>query len=292
MYSGEMTVEELKREWKKTKKEEIGVMYVNKLLSMCEYELAKKVTLELKKYTRNKIDTYTTLGKIELYMGNIKEAKYQLNKIDNIYIRNTSFTVLARVFIAEKEYEKARELLNKAYNYNNNPYALINLINMDLHEKRYEEAYEKLLKLKQNLLFNKECSYFYNAVSVFLKNRINKKEFDLIKSIGYHERQLEEYNKSCALNHVFRHVNIDIYNKDVHTTFANHIDVEKLFNNTPDMLNEDNYFYTNLFDEYFVYIENVGRNGEDYLKVGCIPGTKDIINMYPSKYSPIKKVRS
>ena len=31
MYSGEKTVEELKREWKKTKKEEIGVMYVNKL---------------------------------------------------------------------------------------------------------------------------------------------------------------------------------------------------------------------------------------------------------------------
>ena len=48
------------------------------------------------------------------------------------------------------------------------------------------------------------------------------------------------------------------------------------------------------------YIENkqqksiieLFRNGEDYLKVGCIPGTKDIINMYPSKYSPIKKVRS
>ena len=76
MYSGEKTVEELKREWTKTKKEEIGVMYVNKLIAMNEYELAKKVTLELKKYTKNKIDIYTTLGKIELYMGNIKEAKY------------------------------------------------------------------------------------------------------------------------------------------------------------------------------------------------------------------------
>ena len=73
MYSGEKTVEELKREWKKTKKEEIGVMYVNKLIAMNEYELAKKITLELKKYTKNKIDIYTTLGKIELHMGNIKE---------------------------------------------------------------------------------------------------------------------------------------------------------------------------------------------------------------------------
>ena len=43
MYSGEKTVEELKREWKKTKKEEIGVMYVNKLIAMNEYELAKKI---------------------------------------------------------------------------------------------------------------------------------------------------------------------------------------------------------------------------------------------------------
>ena len=60
MYSGEKTVEELKREWKKTKKEEIGVMYVNKLIAMNEYELAKKITLELKKYTKNKIDIYTT----------------------------------------------------------------------------------------------------------------------------------------------------------------------------------------------------------------------------------------
>ena len=118
MYSGEKTVEELKREWKKTKKEEIGVMYVNKLIAMNEYELAKKITLELKKYTKNKIDIYTTLGKIELYMGNIKEAKYQLRKIDNIYIRNTSFTVLARVYLAEKEYDKAKELLkNKNISY-------------------------------------------------------------------------------------------------------------------------------------------------------------------------------
>ena len=170
MYSGEKTVEELKREWKKTKKEEIGVMYVNKLIAMNEYELAKKITLELKKYTNNKIDIYTTLGKIELYMGNIKEAKYQLSKIDNIYIRNTSFTVLARVYLAEKEYDKAKELLNKAYNYSNNPYALINLINMDLHERKYEEAYEKLLKLKQNLIFNKDCKYHYDAISIFLKS--------------------------------------------------------------------------------------------------------------------------
>lgn len=175
MYSGEKTVEELKREWKKTKKEEIGVMYVNKLIAMNEYELAKKITLELKKYTNNKIDIYTTLGKIELYMGNIKEAKYQLSKIDNIYIRNTSFTVLARVYLAEKEYDKAKELLNKAYNYSNNPYALINLINMDLHERKYEEAYEKLLKLKQNLIFNKDCKYYYDAISVFLNSKLDKK---------------------------------------------------------------------------------------------------------------------
>ena len=40
MEHGLKTVEELKREWKKTKKEEIGVMYVNKLIAMNEYELA------------------------------------------------------------------------------------------------------------------------------------------------------------------------------------------------------------------------------------------------------------
>lgn len=290
MYSGEKTVEELKREWKKTKKEEIGVMYVNKLIAMNEYELAKKITLELKKYTKNKIDIYTTLGKIELYMGNIKEAKYQLSKIDNIYIRNTSFTVLARVYLAEKEYDKAKELLNKAYNYSNNPYALINLINMDLHERKYEEAYEKLLKLKQNLIFNKDCKYHYDAISVFLNSKLDKK-INVKQSVGYHERQLEEYDKTCALTHIFRHVYQDIYNKNIHTVFANNIDVEYLFNNVPNMLNEDNYFYTNIFDEYYLNIDNVGLNGENYLIVGCIPGTKDIVSMYPTKYNPIKKVR-
>lgn len=290
MYSGEKTVEELKREWKKTKKEEIGVMYVNKLIAMNEYELAKKITLELKKYTNNKIDIYTTLGKIELYMGNIKEAKYQLSKIDNIYIRNTSFTVLARVYLAEKEYDKAKELLNKAYNYSNNPYALINLINMDLHERKYEEAYEKLLKLKQNLIFNKDCKYYYDAISVFLNSKLDKK-INVKQSVGYHERQLEEYDKVCALTHIFRHVYQDIYNKNIHTVFANNIDVEYLFNNVPNMLNEDNYFYTNIFDEYYLNIDNVGLNGENYLTVGCIPGTKDIVSMYPIKYNPIKKVR-
>ena len=58
------------------------------------------------------------------------------------------------------------------------------------------------------------------------------------------------------------------------------------------MLNEDNYFYTNIFDEYYLNIDNVGLNGENYLIVGCIPGTKDIVSMYPIKYNPIKKVRS
>lgn len=291
MNSGDKTVEELKREWKKTKNRDIGVLYVNKLISMYEYEIAKKVTLELKKYTINKVDTYTTLGKIELYMGNIKEAKYQLSKIDNIYVKNTSFAVLARVYYACKEYDKAKELLLKAYQYNNNPYALVNLINIDLHEKKYEEAYEKLIKLRQNLLFNKEIKYFYDAISIFLSTKIDIKNDYIKQSVGYHERQLEEYSKECALNHIFRHVNDDIYNKDIHTVFANNIGVEELFNNIPDILNEDNYFYTNIFDSYYINIDNIGKNNENYLKIGCIPGTKNIVNMYPSKYSPLSKIR-
>ena len=186
---------------------------------------------------------------------------------------------------------KAKELLNKAYNYSNNPYALINLINMDLHERKYEEAYEKLLKLKQNLIFNKDCKYHYDAISIFLNSKLDKK-INVKQSIGYRERQLEEYDKTCALTHIFRHVYQDIYNKNIHTVFANNIDVEYLFNNVPNMLNEDNYFYTNIFDEYYLNIDNVGLNGENYLIVGCIPGTKDIVSMYPIKYNPIKKVRS
>ena len=177
-----------------------------------------------------------------------------------------------------------------AYNYSNNPYALINLINMDLHERKYEEAYEKLLKLKQNLIFNKDCKYYYDAISVFLNSKLDKK-INVKQSVGYHERQLEEYDKTCALTHIFRHVYQDIYNKNIHTVFANNIDVEYLFNNVPNMLNEDNYFYTNIFDEYYLNINNVGVNGENYLTVGCIPGTKDIVSMYPTKYNPIKKVR-
>ena len=54
----------------------------------------------------------------------------------------------------------------------------------------------------------------------------------------------------------------------------------------------ENLDYTNIFDEYYLNIDNVGLNGENYLIVGCIPGTKDIVSMYPIKYNPIKKVRS
>ena len=47
---------------------------------------------------------------------------------------------------------------------------------------------KELLKLKQNLIFNKDCKYHYDAISIFLNSKLDKK-INVKQSIGYRERQ-------------------------------------------------------------------------------------------------------
>ena len=70
-YDQNTNIEKLKRKWKNTKEYRFGILYVNKLISIKEYGLAKKVILELKKYSDHQIELLTILGNVELYMGNV-----------------------------------------------------------------------------------------------------------------------------------------------------------------------------------------------------------------------------
>ena len=286
-YDQNTNIEKLKRKWKNTKEYRFGILYVNKLISIKEYGLAKKVILELKKYSAHQIELLTILGNVELYMGNIEKAKYNLERIGDIGFLNSAFISLARSYFVEGNIEKAREILNKGLEHKEKCYALVELINFDIHEKKYEDAFLKLRKLKSLIYLNVELKSVYNNLALIVAKNLN-----LIPEIyeldnRYLEKQICDYDESLALQHILIHTKENIFNKKIHTLFSENIDVKKLFEEVYNMLDDNTYAYTATTDIHYLYYPGIGEN-EDYLLVSTLPGTNKITNMYPSKYGIVK----
>ena len=67
--------------------------------------------------------------------------------------------------------------------------------------------------------------------------------------------------------------------------FASNLDISTIFKQIKSELNDENRTITDMMDRYFVEYPNIGYNQDGQLAnsicVVVIPGTKDIITMYP-----------
>ena len=96
--------------------------------------------------------------------------------------------------------------------------------------------------------------------------------------LSYSEKQIGVYDETEAISHIIdNHTNHKYKNN-----FSKNIDVFTLFYDIENMLTEDKKALTlNLNDMYHIEYPNVGKDGESLIRVITLPGTKNIITMFP-----------
>ena len=98
---------------------------------------------------------------------------------------------------------------------------------------------------------------------------------------SYSEKQIISYSKESAIEHIKDH---HIYSKS-YNNFSDEIDVDKLYDEVVEMLDDCVPRYNRLFDLYFIRYEKIGYVDQSFinqLNVIVIPGTKNIITMFPA----------
>ena len=196
--------------------------------------------------------TMIKLGKIELLKGNFEKADEYLKVID---IENDNVNSFYEAF-----YLKV-------------------LINFRL--ERYEDALYILDLIEENAerMELKEMQYEFERIRLCISKKQNK-EID-IDANSYSQRQIKFYSKKDALRHIISHH----MGENVITKFQNEEQIMQIFDSIGDLLTKDNAVYDSSYDKYIVRYNYVGINENNdnihQLLVITLPGTKDIITMYP-----------
>ncbi len=255
------------------------------------FESAKKyldtIIYSSKKTNKYKFYAYLLYAKIEQGESNTQSARNYYKKV----MLNNKYLVLqqlALIGMGKLEYSLGNTDL--AYNYFNNAlnqssnikikeYIYELKINMKIQERDYISAL-KLIKVGINE--NVDISH---KLLIFISKKLNIfiKKYDYNNcsySYSYTIDQIINYDEIDAIEHIIdRHINSKYNGKSI---FNNNIDIYKLFKNIKENLNEENRKAELDFqDIYIIKYENVGINGENYLKVITLPDSKEIITMYP-----------
>lgn len=209
-------------------------------------------------------------------MGDLASAKEIFMSLQNSleYAELTSYNlgVLSKY---DKDNINARKYFEKTSHYNMN--ALLDLIMLDIEEEKYLDALNKLNKLYQSDSYKEACTIIYMLLSQKLNILFDEEYYG---HDNYTKRQIVEYNEESAKNHIKKHFRLN-ESKRKDGIFNENIDIDLLFDHVKVILTEDNLVEKGIMDFYIIPFENIGGNGESYLRIVTLPGTKDIIAMYP-----------
>lgn len=173
-----------------------------------------------------------------------------------------------------EEYVKMSGLTNKIINV---------LANCYFRQGRYTELSQLLTEAKERHL-----SYDLE-LDIFLAKALNN-PLPSFKTRSYSTRQVQQYQKSAAIAHIKKNHHGE---RDRKTEFSSNINVEDLFKDIQIQLTDENKGYTDLRDIYDVVYPNAGYDEDgnilNRIRVVTIPGTKNIIAMYPVSFSILKE---
>ncbi len=190
----------------------------------------------------NQLAAYIELGRLEYVKGNLKEAKECFLKLEDTKIERFGYYLLVALYLKENDYEETFRYIKQAMDHGH-------WINPDIV-----------------CLISKELNIFFP--------QIDYQKY----SINYTVDQVLNYDVSKALKHVKkRHINLN--NSD----FKEGVDLDSLIVEVKDLL-DDNCKVKKLGfnDVYIIPYPNIGKFGEEHVKVVTLPNTKDIITMYPT----------
>lgn len=281
------------------------------------YETAKYYYKSILKI-KDDIFTKKELGKVEAISKNYDKARKIFESI--LEVKNDPQTVLelAKLEFKVKNYSKARRLfkslLKSVLDPTVKPYALLELgllefnVGNTLKAKEYlkEITEENFLNITNKLLMileykNKNYLEVFNLYNARIKDNSNtenlvllglSKELNIFFDTDYSKidykytmDQLLNYDYNDAIRHIYKH-----HCNENKFDFNKNIDIEKLFFDVRNELKKENKINLIVFnDVYVIPKNNVGSNGENYLKVVTLPNTMDIITMYPAYNSFIEE---
>lgn len=258
-------------------------------IGLGNHENAVKIFKDVIKYNGGKTEeAYHYLGLSELYISDYKSAKEHLKKAmdTNIYKKYDSKLQYARILKFEGNYEESKKMLNDLLDTAVKNKALLELIFFDLHEEKYDDVADKVSqvdKLCENDDFLIGIEYL-KRIKFIVKYRSNMLEKEDLKNISYCERQLVNYSKNIALEHIRNHYN-ENSKKEKHSLFNSDIDIEDLYEDAKEKIKNLTPNFT-LVDKYYVrYDKPIGTlDGVEtnILAVVTNINTKDIIAMYPT----------
>lgn len=191
------------------------------------------------------------LGLMEFMMGNLEEAKNHL-----------------KISLGGNKISKS-EVYQK-------------LIGILLKEKKYKDARVYLDKLKE--VYSEATSYPYtlDAIELLIDKNTGKQLPRRDKAV-YINKQVIKYNKMQAIHHIkTRHQTTNTTSSG----FSKTINIDTLYEIIRHQMTTENMINEDIFDIYEIDYPRAGYDREtmelvDRIRVIVIPGTKDIITMYP-----------
>lgn len=234
-----------------------------------------------------------TLGEIHEDLGNYAEAlkNYQTAALTSPdeNVSSNGYYHIGLLEFTMGNFEEAEKNLKRSITHTEaaNKAKAIKLVSIYLRQERYEEALTIVEKVRKSSKGNTDLSGL-SIVPTIIAKKTGK---PLPKrNRTYLENQVIEYRKEEALKHIKdNHCN----NRGTVSNFSRNIDVDTLFDEIKLQMVDQNMVFEDVFDIYTIDYPNAGYNLEnelvDQVRVIAIPGTKDIITMYPSKRRALKR---
>ena len=234
-------------------------------MSEGNFELARKYFTELLT-CQNKYYAELELGKLEFLMGNVDIAKKHLYNLLNTSNSRGAILELGIIEYYLGNVKEAFKYFDKLLHTDSEEYGLPSLINMLIKEGYVSEAFEYFnYSKKKGYYCDPKCElYLMKYFNIYFVNRCNV-------DYSYNNLQLLDYDEYVAVEHI-----ISRHKKD----FFSDVDIYKLFNSRSEKISREYYIgKLVLNDIYDIPYKGIGMS--DTLRVICLPGTKDILSMYP-----------
>ncbi|MCR5787756.1 MAG: hypothetical protein K6G37_01560 [Bacilli bacterium] len=178
-------------------------------------------------------------------------------------------------------YDEARKYLDMVTD-GNLPSAVYYKICNDIYESKYMNALKKIDEYQEIRDYKGTQIWYYVYTKIFDKKN------DIPES--YFFKQVRKHKDKQVIDHIEKHLEID-ESKPVHTTFYNNVDIHDLYFYAREVIKSLDFSYKSFNDFYILKadypIASIHGAETSYMCVVTLPGTKDIITMYPmivSKY--------
>ncbi len=213
------------------------------------------------------------LGKLEFEEYNYKEAEKYLEQLEyhNLYLPKIKY------LLGEKE--DSIEGFKKLFNTRDNFQSRLYLSMIYIKDRNYEEAFNVIKDTMSSYCTTDSGTKLKIALSLLKElNVFFYKEYPKYDEYTYSDRQVIMYDETNALSHIItNHTNHSSKNN-----FSEDIDLFNLFQSIKDKMTEETQTPILTFcDVYHIDYPSIGSEGESTLRIITLPGTKEIITMFP-----------